>query len=104
MKLIFCICLKVDKHERFLETDTNIKGVRVGVDFLFADKHQSLLQVDFSILGMNFFFKVILALFMDMIKHFYRTQSNKFAMSLQYLEKEVRDRVHIFHGDKHRSF
>ena len=34
-----------------------------------------------------------------MIKHSQITQSNKFALSLQYLKKEVSDGVHFFHAD-----
>ena len=39
-----------------------------------------------------------------MIKLSQSTQSNKFAISLQYLKKEVRDGVHFWHADKHQSF
>ena len=41
---------------------------------------------------------------MDMIKHSQSTQGNKFAISLQYLNKEVRDGVHFLHADKHQNF
>ena len=41
---------------------------------------------------------------MGMMKHSQNTQSNKFAISLQYLKKEVRDGVHFLHADKHRGF
>ena len=37
---------------------------------------------------------------MGMIKHSQSTQSNKFAISLQYLKKEVRDVVHFLHSEK----
>ena len=40
---------------------------------------------------------------MGMIKHSQSTRSNKFAISLQYLE-EVRDGVQLFHAYKHQSF
>ena len=79
------------------------KEVRDEVDFLHADKHQSFLQVDFNTLSIKVFYKVILSLLMGMIKHSQSTQSNKFAISLQYLKKEVRDRVHFLHADKHES-
>ena len=39
---------------------------------------------------------------MGMIKHSQSTQSTKFAISLQYLKKEVRDGVHFLHADKHQ--
>ena len=41
---------------------------------------------------------------MDMVKHSQTTQSNKFAISLQYLKKEVRNGGHFWHADKHQSF
>ena len=39
-----------------------------------------------------------------MIKHSQITQSNKFAISLQYLKKEVRNGGHFWHADKRLSF
>ena len=39
-----------------------------------------------------------------MIKHSQITQSNKFAISLQYLKKEVRSRGHFWHADQRQSF
>ena len=39
-----------------------------------------------------------------MIKHFQNTQSNKFAISLQYLKKEVKDGVHFLDANKQQSF
>ena len=47
---------------------------------------------------------VILLLLVGMIKHSQTTQSNKFAISLQYLEKEVIDGVYFLHADEHNSF
>ena len=41
---------------------------------------------------------------MGMIKNSQSIQSNKFAMSLQYLKKGVRDGVHFLHADKHPIF
>ena len=71
---------------------------------MHAFKHQSFLQVDFNTLGITFFYKVILSLLMGIIKDSESTQSNKFAISLQYLKKEVRDRVFFLHADKNQSF
>ena len=36
-----------------------------------------------------------------MVKHFQSFQNSKFALSLQYLEKEVRDEVDFSPADKH---
>ena len=41
---------------------------------------------------------------MGIVKHSQSSQSSKFAMSLQYLEKEVKDEVDFLHPDKHQSF
>ena len=72
--------------------------------FLHPDKHQSFLQVHFNIFGIKVSYKVILLLLMGMIKHSQSTQSNNFAISLQYFKKEVRNRIHYLHADKHQSF
>ena len=80
------------------------KEVRDEVDFLHSDKHQSFLKGDFHTLGIKFFYKVILSLLMGMIYHSQSTQSNKPAISLQYLKREVRNEVHFLHADKHQNF
>ena len=39
-----------------------------------------------------------------MVKNSQSTQNNKFAISLQYLRKEVMNGVHFLHADKHQSW
>ena len=39
-----------------------------------------------------------------MVKHSQNSQNFKFAMSLQYLQKQVRDEVDFLHADKHQIF
>ena len=69
----------------------SLKKVRNEVDFFDVDKHQSFLTVDFNTLGIKVFYNVmgwhenVKDMVMGMIKHSQSTQSNKFAMSLQYL-------------------
>ena len=41
---------------------------------------------------------------MYVARHAQITQSNKFAISLEYLKKEVSDEVDFLHADKHESF
>ena len=72
--------------------------------FLHADRHQSFLQIDLNTLGIKVPCKVMLSLLIGMIKHSQSTQSNKFAISLQYYKKEVSNGVHFLHADKHQSF
>ena len=38
-----------------------------------------------------------------MTRHIQITQNNKFAISLEYLKKEVSDEVDFLHADKHES-
>ena len=39
-----------------------------------------------------------------MIKHSRSSQNSKFAMSLQYLKKEVKPEIDFLHAYKHQSF
>ena len=104
-----------DKHESLLQIDTMTsigivkhsqnsqnskvtmylqyikKDVRNGVHFQLADKHQSFLQVDFNTLGIKDACKVKLSLLLGMIRNSQSTQSKKFAISLQYLEKRSQE-------------
>ena len=50
------------------------------------------------------FFKMILSFLVCVARHAQITQNNKFAISLQYLKKEVSDEVDFLHADKHESF
>ena len=101
--------LHADKHESLIQIDTMIligianhtqssqnskfamllqylkKEVRDEVDFLHADK-----QVDFNILDITVSWKIMLSLLIGIIKHSQSTQSNKFAISLQYLKNIIK--------------
>ena len=57
------------------------------VDLLHAGKHESLLQIDS----------------MGMVKNSQSSQSSKFAMSLQYLKKEVKAEVNFLHAEFPKS-
>ena len=57
------------------------------VDFLHADKHESLLQFDIA----------------GMVKNSQSSQNSKFALSLQYLKKEVKSEVNFLHTEFHKS-
>ena len=62
------------------------------------------IKVDFNTLGIKVSCRVILSQLMSIIKHSQSTQSKKFAISLQYLKKEVKGGVHFLHTNKHQSF
>ena len=65
--------------------------MRDEVDFLPVNKHQSFLQIDTINLGV----------WLGMPN----AQNNKFYISLQYLKKEISDKVFFFlHANKHGSF
>ena len=63
---------------------------------MHTDKRKCFLQANFNTLGIKVSYKVILSLLMGMIKHSLKTQSNKFAISLQYLKKEARNGAQFF--------
>ena len=71
MKLIFCIQINIKVSYKLI---FNTWGIKVS-------------------------YKVILSLLMGMIKHSQSTQSNKLAISLQYLKKEVRGEVQFLWTD-----
>ena len=110
-KLIRRFLMGMDQHSRNFQNNKFamslqhlIKEVRDKVDFLHADKRQVFLQVEFNTLIIKVSLMVILLLLMGMIKHSQITQSSKFAISSQYLRKEVIDGVYFLHADKHQSF
>ena len=58
--------------------------------------------VDFSLLILvKRFFRVTLSFLMCVARHYQITQNKKFAISLQYLKREVNDKVDILHAGKH---
>ena len=75
MKLIFCM-------------EINIKVSRKFISSLWASKFPT---------------RLILSLLMGMIKHSQITQSKKFAISLKYLKKEVRNGGHFWYADKRQT-
>ena len=49
------------------------------------------------------FFKLLLSFYVCVTRHTQITQDSKFAVSLQYLKKELSDEVDFLHADKHES-
>ena len=53
---------------------------------------------------MEVFYKLILSFWVCVTKNAQSTQNNKlFAISLQYLKKDVSDEVDFLHSDKHKD-
>ena len=71
------------RHAQIIQSD-KFAEVSAEVDSVHADKHESLIEIDTMIL-------------MGIIKYSQSSQNSKFAMSLQYLKKEVRDEVDFLH-------
>ena len=67
-------------------------------------KHSQNSKFFCKLISMLWTYKVMLLLMMGMIKHSQSTQSNKFAISLQFLKIENRDGFHFLHADKYTSF
>ena len=71
----------------------NLKENRKNeVHFLLPDKHQRFLQIE------------TINLDVYVARHAQVTQWSKFAVSLQYLDKEMSHKVDLLHADKHESF
>ena len=88
MKFVFGMQINIEVFYMFILSLAISPEKKV---FLHADKHESLLQIDTMIL-------------MGMVKHSQSSQNSKFAMSSQYLKKEVRVEVDFLHVNKHQSF
>ena len=55
-------------------------------------------------INMEVFYKLILSFWVCVTKNAQSTQNNKlFAISLQYLKKDVSDEVDFLHSDKHKD-
>ena len=65
---------------------------------------QSFLKVYFNTWSIKVSYKVHITLLTGIITCFQTTQSNKFAISLQYPKKQVTSRDHFWHADKRQSF
>ena len=112
--------LHVDKHESLLQIDAIIlvemvKHFQSSQNSKFAMSLQYLkeevrdeifcMQVNIKVsyelisaLYIRISNRVIVSFLMAVIKHFQSIQSNKFAISLQYLKDESRDGVHFLHA------
>ena len=55
-------------------------------------------------INIKVFYKSILSFLMAKVHNARSTQNNNFVISLQYLKKEGRDEIDIWHRDKHQSF
>ena len=53
---------------------------------------------------MNVFHELIVSLWVCVARHAQRTQTNKFAASLQYLKENVKDEADFLPSDKHQRF
>ena len=90
MKLIFCLQIRIKdffklipsfqvyvaRHAQITQNNKFAislqylkKEVSDEADFLHVDKHEGFLQVDFNTFSIKIFYKVILSLLMNMIKH-----------------------------------
>ena len=74
------------------------KEFKAEVDFLHAEFPKFISTLWTS--KFPFHQRLILSILMGMINCFQITQSNKCAISLQYLKKEVRNEDHFWHADK----
>ena len=94
-----------DKLRSFLQVDTIILGVRSQVypeypqwqvsNIVAISRENEKDEVDFFPVHKQGFFKLIPSFEMCVSRHIQITQTNKFAISLQYVKKEVSDEVNF---------
>ena len=105
------VFLAADKYKSFLQAD----NITLGVHSQGCPKYpkQQVYNISRKTRRMNLifclqvkfkgFFKLIPSFYMCVARHGQITQSNKFAIYLQYLEKKVSDEVDSLRADKHES-
>ena len=54
-------------------------------------------------INMEVFYMLMLSFWVCVTRHAQSTQNNQFAISLQYLKKDVSDELDFLHADKHKS-
>ena len=54
-------------------------------------------------INMEVFYMLMLSFWVCVTRHSQSTQNNQFAISLQYLKKDVSDELDILHADKHKG-
>ena len=54
-------------------------------------------------INMEVFYKLILSFWMCVTRHAQNTQNNMFAISLQYLRKDLSDEVDFLLADRHKG-
>ena len=55
-------------------------------------------------MNIKIFYKWVLRFWACIARHAQSSQNNKFAISLQYVQKEMSDEVYFLHEDKHQNF
>ena len=104
-----------DKHQSFIQFDTIILGlqamhVQSTQNKMFAYLYNILRKkwvmrlISCMQISMKVSYKLILWFLMRVVKHSRSSQNSKFAMSLQYVKKELSDENDSLHADKHQSF
>ena len=54
-------------------------------------------------INMEVFYMLMLSFWVCVTRHAQSTQNNQFAISLQYLKKDVSDELDFLHADKHKG-
>ena len=109
MNLVF---LPADKYKRFIQDDSITLGVRslacpkyLKQHFkeISQGKHKRWRWFFCEQINLRGFFKLILSFWLCVARHTQNTQNNKFAVSLQYVKKDVSDEDDSLHADNHES-
>ena len=107
MKMIFCLQINIKGFFKFILSFQVCvaRHAQITENMKFAIfKKEVSDEVDFCVHISMSLVQIDAMILIGMIQYCQSTQSNKFAISLQYLKKEVRNGVYFLLADKHQSF
>ena len=101
-----------DKYKSFIQHDSTTLGVcslacpkypKQHFKEISQGKHKRWRIFFCQQINFRGFFKLILSFWLCVARHTQNTQNNKFAISLQYVKKDVSDEDDSLHADNHES-
>ena len=100
INLIFCMQISMTVSPKFMLWFSQNSNLQCLCN-TSKKKSEIKLNLIMHLIKIKVSYKLVLSLLTGMIQHSQSTQSNKFAISLQYLKKEAWVGVCFLHADKH---
>ena len=102
MEVFLKLILHVGCAEPGMSKDPKIRSLHIFA--IFSEKNVGWRWFFCMQIRMKVSYKLALWFLMGIVKHSQSSQNSKFAMSLQYLKKEVGGEIGFLHAEKHQSF